>query len=329
MRSIYSLPERDGPDWLSSSELEDRLNGHLVGLDLSEYALRTRSKVVKEAICQALGYPVPATFHKTKPRFPAQDLDVYTQKSNNLQIWNEEISPNRRYALLKVDRDSIVRRVRVVRGIDLIPLDTTGTLTTKYQAAYRQPLHGSLLLSEDTAQLLPWVNAGMRQVGVEATPSDQPTRGAILSCQALFECLQGLIGATVSYGGVVQERFRGAALHNAICAALGFSGYADPGSFPDVPNQLLEVKLQTSPTIDLGLVLPTSTDLVDGMESSGLRHCDVRYAVFLGTRLDDQVLLTHLLLCAGQHFFEHFTQFEGLRVNAKLQIPLPADFFSD
>ena len=41
---------------------------------------------------------------------------------------------------------------------------------------------------------------------------------------------------------------------------LGYSRYEDKGQFPDIRHQLLEVKLQTSPTIDLGLVLPSSTE---------------------------------------------------------------------
>ena len=43
----------------------------------------------------------------------------------------------------------------------------------------------------------------------------------------------------------------------------------------------MEVKLQTSPTIDLGLVRPDSTAVLDIPKIGGkqLRHCDVRYAV--------------------------------------------------
>jgi hypothetical protein len=37
--------------------------------------------------------------------------------------------------------------------------------------------------------------------------------------------------------------------------------------------------------------------------------------------------LTHFFLTTGVAFFTRFPQFQGKVLNAKLQIPLPADFF--
>lgn len=37
--------------------------------------------------------------------------------------------------------------------------------------------------------------------------------------------------------------------------------------------------------------------------------------------------LDHLVLTRGADFFSFFQRFEGKVVNAKLQIPLPRDFF--
>ncbi len=90
--------------------------------------------MVKESVCRALGYPVPASFKKTQPRFVGQMLDTYARKSNNLQVWNEELSPSRRYEILRVDEADQIARVKVVNGEDLAQLDITGTLTQKYQA---------------------------------------------------------------------------------------------------------------------------------------------------------------------------------------------------
>ena len=69
------------------TDLEAILRSSLQGM-LLDFPIRTRSKYVKSAICEAIGYPVPKSFRKTQPRFPGQDFDVYVQKSNNLQIWN-------------------------------------------------------------------------------------------------------------------------------------------------------------------------------------------------------------------------------------------------
>ena len=89
------------------------------------------------------------------------------------------------------------------------------------------------------------------------------------------------------------------------------------------------MKLQTSPTIDLGLVLPSSVDALDvpNIGVHQIRHCDVRYAVFYATTDGESVTLTNLFLTTGEAFGSRFAQFQGKVLNKKLQIPLPGDFF--
>src|SRR5262249_31407738 len=121
-RTIYDMLH-DSPEWLlTSDDLEKLLKSGLLGLNL-DYPLRTRSKVLKTRVCEILGYPVPRSFKRSKPRFPCQDFDTYVQKSNNLQIWNEEIVPTRRYVIIRVNESSIVTGVRVVTGEVLARLD--------------------------------------------------------------------------------------------------------------------------------------------------------------------------------------------------------------
>ena len=98
--------------WVPTRELEEILDGGLVGISLAGLALRTRSKVVKENVCRALGYPVPLSFKKTQPRFVGQLFDTYAQKSNNLQVWNEELSATRRYVILRVNEADTITRVK-------------------------------------------------------------------------------------------------------------------------------------------------------------------------------------------------------------------------
>ena len=114
-----------------------------------------------------------------------------------------------------------------------------------------------------------------------------------------------------------------------VCEALGLDGFADQGQFPDVPCQALEVKLQTSPTIDLGLVSP-DCDRAIGALGAEIQHRDVRYAVFYGEITPDStVRITGLVLSTGADFFSEFRRFEGLTQNKKLQIPLPRGLFSE
>ena len=319
----------DAHFWIPTLHLETLLNQALTGLDLKGLALRTRSKVVKTAVCEALSYPVPKSFKKTQPRFFGQQLDTYTQKSNNLQIWNEELSPTRRYAIIQISNQDIVLKVKVVNGQELAQLDTTGTITTKYQAGLVTGTDTHELVSEqDTPPMLPYVRSGAT-FAISTSPVDEPESGAVLPIREIFERLSTLVGLSFVDPGMDQERNRGAALHRLICERLGYSRYEDKGQFPDIRHQLLEVKLQTSPTIDLGLVLPSSEGHLDirQLGDHHPRHCDTRYAMFYATTNGIHVTLTHLFVTTGADFFKRFRRFEGKVTNGKIQIPLPRSFF--
>lgn len=315
--------------WIPSPELETLLNDGMRGLSLAGLPLRTRSKVVKTRVCEVLGYPIPSSFRKTHPRFPGQMLDTYAQKSNNLQVWNEELSGVRRYAIIRVSSGDTISRVKVVTGETLALLDTTGTITQKYQARCTPGMMATELISStDTAQLLPLVFNQVDLKGV-ASPTLHPTVGQLLPIQSLFESLKAMVGERIIDVGADQERNRGTSVHRLVCAALGYKSYQDDGRFPDIRHQLLEVKLQTSPTIDLGLVTPSSTAPLDVPMMNGIqiRHCDVRYAIFYGVAANGAIELANLFLTTGADFFSRFPQFGGRVLNGKLQIPLPASFF--
>src|SRR5690606_18526968 len=95
------------------------------------------------------------------------------------------------------------------------------------------------------------------------SPTKYPIIGELMPIADIFERLISLVGIRFPYLGALQERNRSGILHRLVCEALGFSSYSDDGKFPDVKHQLLEVKLQTSPTIDLGLILPSSEEPLD------------------------------------------------------------------
>lgn len=327
---IYETIPIGHPDlWIPTPYLETLLNEGLRGLNLTGFPLRTRSKIVKSAVCETLGYPVPKTFKKTQPRFLGQQFDTYTQKSNNLQIWNEELSPTRRYAIIKLSNEDIVLIVKVVNGQTLAMHDTTGTITTKYQAnmAPGRSTH-ELVSALDTSDIQPYAKSDARSFP-SVRPTDEPDTSALLPVAEVFRRLSPLVGQSFRDPGTDQERNRGAALHELVCRSLGYDQYGDSGQFPDIRHQLLEVKLQTSPTIDLGLVLPNSTAPLDTSRIGNHqpRHCDTRYALFYAKTDGKNVELTHLYVVIGASFFSRFRQFSGKVLNGKLQIPLPRNFF--
>src|SRR6266568_2492535 len=153
--SIYdAIDIGDRKLWIPTPELEHLLDEGLRGISLAGLPLRSRSKIVKEHVCRILGYPVPKSFKRTRPRFPGQKFDTYVQKSNNLQVWNEELAPTRRYVIIKVSDNDAIERVKVVTGDRLALLDTTGTLTQKFQARLIPGVaQAELVAPEDTDRL--------------------------------------------------------------------------------------------------------------------------------------------------------------------------------
>ncbi|HEY4379551.1 MAG TPA: hypothetical protein VGN01_04340 [Acidobacteriaceae bacterium] len=319
----------DSTLWIPDHELELLALEGLRGVDV-RLPQRTRAKLVRQKICEALGYPIPKSFPRTRPRFIGQNFDSFVQLRDNLQVWNAEILPSQRYLILRASEDGAITSARVIGGAALALMDKTGTLTQKYQASVTPgEARCELVVAEDTANLKPLLSRSEVNCFLRI-PTEEPVAGELCSIQALFRTLSPLVGRSFEDAGHGQERVRGGALHELVCQEMGYPTFSDNGQLPDILDQLLEVKLQLARTIDLGLVcpdsqLPLSDTALAGVQK--IRHCDLRYAVFCGTSYRKRVTLTHLFLTTGEAFFSKFKRFEGKVVNRKIQIPLPKNFF--
>jgi hypothetical protein len=326
--SIYDDPATEQTGlFYSPGELEAVLRARLVGLpDLRGLPFRTRNKVAKTLVCEALGYVPPTSFTKTQPRLRHASLDVYVQESNNLQVWNQEVDAARRYVVLIVKGGQIAD-VRVIAGADLAQFDATGTLTSKFQASRIDDRDGAVLVSaRDTDALIAAYDPGPR-MPLAISPVELPDRGRVLEIAGVFAFLAPMVGQTYDDPGITQERNRGTVVHREACERLGLTHFADNGQFPDVLSQLLEVKLQLARTIDLGLELPNSSKLLASANGTiAVRDC--RYAIFYGERDGSSFTITALVVVTGQDFFTEFRQFGGRVSNSKLQLRLPNSWFA-
>ncbi|WP_408095582.1 restriction endonuclease [Peredibacter sp. HCB2-198] len=310
----------------SNEELRYLLLEALVGISTAGMANKTRSKFVKQEVCKALGYEVPKTFKRTKPRFLSQNFDLIVQQRNNLQIWNEEVLPNRRYVFVLVNDEGHVYEIKILIGEELKVLDKTGTLTHKYQARLNELVGCPDIFSKsDSERLQPFLSA-TNPKKFSTRPSESPLTGEILSTAEIVKRLKSVINKEFINDGPNQDRVRGTIIHREVCRLLGYE-FSDNGQFPDVLSQLLEVKLQTSPTIDLGLVLPTDETTLLKLEGTEIRNCDVRYIVFEAEVTEKGFLVKNFAIGTGADFFTRFRQFGGKVKNSKIQIPLPKSFF--
>jgi hypothetical protein len=328
-RSIYDEPATElTGDFYTPHELEALLRAELIGrTDLGGLPNRTRSKVAKRLVCEALGYVAPNSFKKVNPRLPHANVDVAAQERTNFQPVNQAVDAARRYVFLIV-RNGVIADVNVIAGADLAQFDTTGTLTSKFQASRSADRVGSVLASAtDTPDFIARF-APSSSIPQGVSPIGPPTRGQILDIATVYERLSPLLGGSYSDPGQTQERSRGSVVHREACEALGLSHYADHGQFPDILSQVLEVKLQLARTIDLGLELPSSTTPL-ASANAVIAVCDVRYAIFYGTRAGATFTITHLVVVTGRDFFkQEFRQFGGNVSNSKLQLKLPSAWFT-
>lgn len=292
--------------------------------------VRSRSKVAKSLVCEALGYRPPLVFSKTQPRLPHANVDVYVQQSNNLQVWNEEVDSARRYVIILLDGNGQYRAVKVIAGADLAQFDTTGTLTSKFQANRINEMEGSQLVSPlDTPDLVRRLNPTADPLNLSGeSPTALPRSGSVLTVDAVYRRLLALVGTRFVDPGITQERNRGTVVHREACRLLGLDTFSDNGQFPDVLSQALEVKLQLARTVDLGLELPDSSNPVASLNGL-LAVRDIRYAVFYGERDGAVFDVTSLVVVTGAEFFSAFRQFGGNVSNKKLQLRLPDDWFKE
>jgi hypothetical protein len=325
--TIYEEIQSDSELHIGIEELEEILTQELIGIDVQSFKGRTRSrsKYLKGKVCEALGYPIPEAFRRGYPKLPGQDLDVYGQEKSNLQMWNEEIQPNRRYAILLINQEGVVANVRVLSGEQLRKYDSTGTQTSKFQAIF-QPKTNGLLSVEDSESIVPYLSKHPPK-SFTNSPTANPEPHSLLSIAEVYKRLSVIEGQILGFGGTRRLDF-----HATACKALGYNEYSDKGTFPDIPGQLLELKLQTARTIDLGLVLPNSTSPIPGIELEGntVIPKDIRYVIAHADSQNDgykTLKIKKLYVLTGADFFDHFERMMGKDQNKKRQHLLPEEFF--
>ena len=225
---IYTPVETIDPYlFFPDKELELYLEFSLRGQEFGG-PIRTRSKLAKQLVVRALGYGTPASFKKTRPRFPGQDLDIHVQQDDNLQIWNQDISPEQRYVLIRTDSTDIVQHVRVVHGQQVALWDSTGTLTSKFQAKHRPGRVGSLLVSPSDTDIFVRTFKPKRLPGGalwDSLSARPPVQGLVMPISQIFERIGNLIGTRLEATSPGQDRIRGELLQLRVSDELGIGEY--------------------------------------------------------------------------------------------------------
>lgn len=355
--SDFKFPPLNKDSVLTGKELATKLQP-LVGTNfpLTDKP-RTNGSNLRKAITKILDdgtiqvankkdYTVVPVKGKGVPHLLACLCDSYivtTGDNYNLQVWNRFPNTSNalirynnnqsikckdiRFVFVKIDPDTKKIQSIVIATPDYIvkKFGIFGVPTIKYQMIVsdikrNEIINGttSCYFKEDT------VNMQQYTSGKFTTPkhrlSDPPQKGEILSLQCIKEKVSSLVGTRLV---VSDTKTKGQFLERVVANLLGYKT-DDPlvGGYPDIPNQLLEVKVQDSPTVDLGKYSPSNPVVIN--DSMNLTTEDVRYLIAL---TDENGMIEGIILSPGSCLGDAFTFVSN--TNYKCQRSIPMSFFTD
>lgn len=154
--------------------------------------------------------------------------------------------------------------------------------------------------------------------------AEEPDIQHLFSIRLLKEMVVGqLIGFKLN---AAATKNRGQALEKKVLELLGYGVKESDllyGAFPDIRNQLLEVKVQDSPTVDLGKFSPEKEEIV--IENSELTTFDVRYLIALTNPKTE--IIEGIILSPGEKLGELFSYVSAQ--SYKCQRTVPMSFFDN
>ena len=255
-------------------------------------------------------------------RFPNTSNDLIRYK-NNQTIKCKDI----RFVFVKVDTDTKMIQSVVIATPDYIvkKFGIFGVPTIKYQMIVSDLKRNEIIkgtsscnFKEDTANMQQYTTD--KFVTPKHSISDLPQKGEILSLQCIKEKVGSLVGTQLV---VSDTKTKGQFLERVVANLLGYSTNDSlVGGYPDIPNQLLEVKVQDSPTVDLGKYSPSNPVVINN--SMNLTTEDVRYLIAL---TDENGNIEGLILSPGSCLGDAFTFVND--TNYKCQRSIPMSFFMD
>ena len=318
------------------------------GSNVRKLVSRTFARFPLPTPCPQSSYSIIPPREKGVPRILLEYVDTYivtTGNAYNLQVWNRNPASNSiqveynsgetlssrdvRFVFLRIDPQTQTISSILVLTPDYIEsrFGRFGKPTIKHQIIISSKVRDKALTQNppgifcsDTSALSQYVTE--KYAIPTSSMSDKPIFGQLFSLNLLREMLvEGLIGEPLDQ---MATKNRGQALERLVACLLGYK-ISDAelleGDFPDIPNQALEVKVQDSPTVDLGRFSPQFEECVPSCP--GLTTLDVRYLIALTDA--ETSIIQGIILCPGEKLGEHFSYVSD--TSFKCQRSIPMSFF--
>lgn len=294
-------------------------------------------------------YEIVPPKKKGVPKMLREFIDSYTITSGdsyNLQVWNR--LPNSKTILIKYDSGELLRcnEVRyifvkidseesVISSIVILTADYIeahfgkfGKPTIKHQLLISNKVRNQIyaskskILSFPDSKKLSYLITDIYQEP-DGLMANEPSFKNLYSIKLLTERVaKKLVGMKLDDSAT---KNRGQALERMTLELLGYN-LADSenlvGGFPDIPDQLLEVKVQDTQTVDLGRFTPEKEEVV--VAENNLTTFDVRYLIALTNPKTN--VIDGIILAPGEKLGELFTYVSD--VSYKCQRSIPMSFFN-
>jgi hypothetical protein len=285
---------------------------------------------------------------KGVPKILRELIDTYivtSGKSYNLQVWNRIPNSNIvlvkyesgaslkcndvRYVFVKINTLEQIISTIVILTSDYIEkvFGVFGKPTIKHQLLISKKVRNQIYTSPSKILSFPDSNKLSYFITNKFTPpkeniANDPCFNNLYSIELLVELVaKKLINRKLESSAT---KNRGQALERMTLELLGYVPKTNDklvGGFPDIPNQLLEVKVQDTQTVDLGKFSPEKEEKL--FDENNITTFDVRYLIALTNPHND--IIEGIIIAPGEKLGELFTYVSD--VNYKCQRSIPMSFF--
>lgn len=290
-------------------------------------------------------YSILPPKQKGVPKFLREYIDTYivtSGKKYNLQVWNR--NPNNPFVqvqykngenLLATDVRFILGKVNITTNvIESIIIMTPDYIVKNFGEFGKPTSKQQLIISNESRKLIinsnnkllfeedhKSLNGSLQEnciIAPNASIKDTPTK--VIKLSTLKNLLvKELIG--IRLDPLKSTKERGQDLERIICKKLGYTvnDCSLDGGYPDIKNQMLEVKVQESPTIDLGKFSPQFIETISGDFTTE----NIRYLIALTKPKTGEI--EGIILCPGASLGKYFTYVA--EQSFKCQRSIPMEYF--
>lgn len=360
MNKLFKIPP-ESPKQLTSPETLAKLFSELIGIPFKLTGkTRTDGSNIRKLIATTLEkhrlptlaeegqYEIVPPKGKGVPKITREYIDTYIVTSGasyNLQVWNRVPAAETllikyesgeslkctdvRFVLVKIDTEKNVIASILILTPEYIEqrFGKFGKPTIKNQLLISRKVRKDIYESEDKILTLHDSKKLSYYIRHDYEPPksgmvEEPDIQHLFSIALLKKMVaEKLIGFKLN---AAATKNRGQALEKKVLELLGYVIQENDllyGAFPDIRNQLLEVKVQDSPTVDLGKFSPEKEEVV--VTELGLTTFDVRYLIALTNPHTE--IIEGIILSPGEKLGELFSYVSA--ESYKCQRAIPMGFF--